>query len=429
MPTRTALLGLASILTLAGAALAENEMRLIDEDRALYRASFEGGTLTEFVGMLREGLDGRAMFITPERGDEISMPAFDITNVEFIHVVALSHAIAGVPSMVVEGDDWSGTYETGEGVPVITFDTSRVLMPQGVEPRITSLDYPGGTIASYVEALKDAGASGRVVITGDPGDLTMQPATLKNVSVSAAVFMLDGIETSDGQTVRRVEVEELGGLYRVHVESRTRGSGGEPASRVWSLRGMTVRGMDSDALLGAIETGLEALAPERQPTLRYHEPTSLLIAVGDATSLGLIESIIRGLDESASVGARTLSGEERMKQYRARMERHLERLENDREVLTNNAEVARVRAERIARLVEAAETEEERERLMLEADPDELLMRSRDYERRAEEIAFRIDGVRTRLGQLDRMMKLVEQEYLPTPTESMLEQEFGIPND
>lgn len=324
MRTRTALLGTLALLTMSSGALADNQMKLIDKERELYRATFEGGSLTEFVEMLREGLDGRIMFISPERGDEIRMPRFDIANVDASQVIVLSRVIANVPPVEVDPDLAPTPFSMGEGVPVYIFDTSMVPAPERPSQTIASLEFKGGTVAQYVEALKNAGAAGRVVITGDPGDVPMQAVSLKNVTVEAAVRILDGIEQSSGATMREVGVEYIDGLFRVHVLSRTRTT--ETTSRVWSLRAMTASGLESDVLLGAIEAGLETLDSANQPNLRYHEPTSLLIAVGDGASLGLIEAIIRGLDQTASVSTHTMTPLDRMRQQRDSLMRERERV-------------------------------------------------------------------------------------------------------
>ena len=337
MRLRTALLTAAALLTLSTSALAENRLRMIDEERELYRATFEGGTLAEFIEMLDDGLDGKVMFITPERASEIRMPKLDVANVEFPQIISLTGTIVNVPSRMVNSDEWAGMFETGEGVPIIAFDTSRVFVPEPTREIIQTLDFPGGTVQEYVEALKHAGAEGRVVITGESGTMPMQPVTLRNVQIESAIRILDGIESDSGANARRVTIESLGNLYRVHIESRRRSA--ETVSRVWSLRAITANGMKDDTLLSAIEAGIDTLGEGRAPNLRYHEPTALLIAVGDPVALKLIESIIDGLDESARIGAITTTPIDGMRQHLESLKRAYARKEVSLTDTRNRAEL------------------------------------------------------------------------------------------
>ncbi|MEM1424226.1 MAG: hypothetical protein AAGH64_09505, partial [Planctomycetota bacterium] len=398
MPRTTALLGLATLLAFAGVATADNEMRLIDEERELYRATFEGGTLTDFVEMLQEGLDGRVMFIAPERGDEIGMPRFDIANVDATSIVSLAEVIARVPVIEVESH-LPIDIGVGEGVPVFVFDTRSVLpavRPQRVPDTITELRFPGGTVRRYVDALKEAGAEGRIVITGDDRDIPMQPVTLRNVTLESAVELLDNIRDYDANRVTTLLVGENNGLYRVHAETTPRGGDTERISRVWSLRRITSQGLDDDTLLAAIEAGAETLDDANTPTLRYHEPTALLIANGTPDALGLIDAIIGGLTDSAIAGSEIVTGEERMEQYAGLLRRHIERLKTKEALLRDEANAKLARAASLAERKD--EMQARGESVFLNREFSEIASLDSDAVRlsqEADELAFEIDGERT----------------------------------
>ena len=429
MPRTPALLGLSALLAISGTALAQNQMRLIDEERDLYRATFEGGTLTEFVEMLQEGLDGRVMFIAPERGDEISMPKFDIANVDATHIVSLSAVIAGVPIVEVHSE-LPIEIGLGEGVPVFVFDTREVLPLIGprVNPEtITELRFRGGTVREYVEALKEAGAEGRVVITGDDRDVPMQPVTLRNVTLESAVELLDDIADSAAERLTRIGVSHNNGLYRVHVETNTRTSKPQRTSRVWSLRHITSQGLGDDTLLAAIEAGAETLDDTSQPTLRYHEPTALLIANGTADALGLIDAIIDGLADSAIAKTNSITGVERMQQYVLLLERHIERMRTRAELMMADAESKRSQAESLRQDAKLArESGDGASASVLMGEVVGLGTRADGLEAEAEQLRFDIDGEKTRLAQLRQLIKQVEEGYARTPSEAILSSEFGV---
>ena len=430
MPRTTALLGLTALLALAGTASAENEMRLIDEERDLYRATFEGGTLTDFVEMLQEGLDGRVMFVMPDRGDEIAMPKFDIANVDAAQVIALSRIIAQVPAIEVQ-DELALPFSQYEGVPVYVFPTSQLLgnvfMTPETDDTIRELRFPGGTVREYVEALKDAGAEGRVVITGHDRDVPMQPVTLRNVTLESAVELLDDLTDEDANRLTRGGTSWNSGLYRVHVSTNARSSTLKRVSRVWSLRHITSQGLDDDTLLAAIEAGSETLNDHAKPTLRYHEPTALLIANGTADALGLIDAIINGLTDSAIADSQFIRGEDRMQQYADMLRRHIERLAVTEATLRNTVEdKARQAAVLQRERAEANQDGNEELASRMAIEIVRLTEQADQADAQAEQLAFRIDGARTRLGQLLELIKRGEEGYAPVPSEANLSRECGV---
>lgn len=427
MPARSALLGLTALLALSGGVHADNRMRLIDEDNALYRATFDGGHLGEFIDMLREGVGDRVMFVTPDRASEISLPKFDVANVELGDVVALASQIANVRTYTVEQSNWSMEFALNTGVPIVVFDTAGVLTPRRASTRIEMLSFSGGSVTDYVSALKNAGGEGRVVITGDASNVPLGPISLRDASLMSAVFLLDGTEHTDGSLRTAIDVEELDGIYRVHVQSRDRSISTD--SSVWSLRRITAEGMEPTTLLSAIEAGLETLDPGFQPRLKYHEPTALLIAVGPDEALMLIQAIIDGLTESAVVSANTMSNQDLMKQYEGMLRRHLDRLMQEHHMNKDRANTLNAQAmallDAASSIVEETQADIIRRSQML-TERDWVIDEAETARVRSGRLEQEIERLHTRLGQLQQMIERVESGTEVAPSPSLLEQEFGI---
>ncbi len=425
MHARTALLGLITTLTLSPLTLAEHQMRVTDEDNGLYSVSFEGGGLDEFIDMVREGVDGRAMLITPERAAEIKLPAFELKNVEYPQVLSLCERLTSVPTQLVTSQDWGAPFESGAGVPIIVFLAEMVLPEASPSPAISTLEFGGGSLVQYIDLLKRSGARGKVVLTGESVDVPVQQLSLSNVSLEAAVYMLDGMEGMTGDAAWRVGVEEFDNLYRVEVQSSRRGV--NSASRVWSLREMTAQGMNAQTLLGAIEVGLETLGSKQQPNLRFHEPTGLLIAVGDTASMQLIEAVISGLGRSAIIDANMMDPLSRMRQYRGALKREIERLAASADDRQARMESIAIEIDELTRRIRALdEAGEARQAAQTIARVNALTDQQASGMNDLDVLSVRWSNIEVLMAQLDALIKGVEEGELAPLDESILSREFSV---
>jgi hypothetical protein len=163
------------------------------------------------------------------------------------------------------------------------------------------LDFPGGTVAEYLERVRQGRPDGaaNVVVMPEAKALRVPPVTLVAVTVEAAVQLLEGpYSLPDGREARiSVASYTIGDssdlVMKVMAEC-------EPVSiraSVWNVEEALTNGQDAEELLGAIEAVL-SLFPEKAE-VSYHPPTRLLIARGTDEQLDLVREAIDQLTDSA----------------------------------------------------------------------------------------------------------------------------------
>jgi hypothetical protein len=169
--------------------------------------------------------------------------------------------------------------------------------------KLISLNFPGGTALAYVNAVRRAAGDINVVVAPEAAEIIMPEVSIKQVSVGAAIALLDN--RSREHLHRRVKLEV--GHVPVHFDTErptyqiiahVDGRPSVKAASVWTVAALLESHLTSAAVLSAVETALEVVGSSTEPDVRFHEDTALLIASGDHDQLKAIEQVLERLEEA-----------------------------------------------------------------------------------------------------------------------------------
>jgi hypothetical protein len=211
--------------------------------------------------------------------------------------------------------------------------------PPAGEPTL-SIDFPGGTVGQYVEALRHGSSQPvNIVLPPRAAKVPMPPVSLKAVTLVDAinaVIAIADIPADEDWGVRPLAT--LSGIisngpsgesvpgYAIMVQQRgTRvmpggpqfAGGGGAASRteVYAVRDLLDSGMKPEAVLTAIDTALRMDQRTEPPDVKFHEESGLLILRATSDQLEAARQVVTRLVESAKSGARARSAKERHEQF------------------------------------------------------------------------------------------------------------------
>lgn len=164
------------------------------------------------------------------------------------------------------------------------------------EARI-DLDFPGGTVAQFIAAVRALAPESNIVISpAEVGESELAPIKLTRVQVHDALKTLENVQWPDGvsrlSTAQQGEVTIIG--WR---EPKPQGGPATPMSSVWSLREMIDAGMKVEDVLSAVEA---VIALQKEPVeVKYHKETALLLVRGTPEQIGAILQVIDRLRDEA----------------------------------------------------------------------------------------------------------------------------------
>ena len=175
--------------------------------------------------------------------------------------------------------------------------------------------FPGGTATQYIEAIRKAAGDINVLVALDAAKVKMPPVTLSNVSVAAALNLLDGKEQHTPNQIVRVKVDVMPRhsalereTFQVRVDVR-RDRERVPGAYVWSVSSLLDHDISNQALLSAVEMALDVIDSDTKLDVRFHEETGLLIAMGDLgqmeTIAGVLEQLRNGVDDRRAEATQT----------------------------------------------------------------------------------------------------------------------------
>ncbi len=426
-PMTARCLALALACAAGAPAFADNSFEPIAGAPGTYNLEFEGGPLKSYLEMLQETMRGKAAFVIPQGASSVLLPELSMENVTFASAVELvpmltSASYEFVPETEVDNYFYHESEE--EPAPVLVFRAPDSNAPRYARTMIASLEFPGGTIGSYVEALKAAGAEGKIALTGDPDALRIEKVSLKDVTLEAATRLVDDIRQSKPNSEAIAEVDDHDGLYMVHVRTARRSIGTE--SRVWSLRQSIGLGMDADTMLSAIEAGVAMTDGVANAEISFHEPTSLLIVVGERPALELIDSILLGLDRSARDASATSSPLDTMRQVLGMLQRSTERTAQRIDGARARMIEAQQRADELR--VEFAGSGKEvgsREWMEFDLAQGRAVARATEMELLLNDLTQRLEGIEMRRLQLSVLIEEVEAGEAQPLSFEILMSEFG----
>ncbi len=181
------------------------------------------------------------------------------------------------------------------------------------ENQLIDVRFPGGTATKYIEAIRKAAGDINVLVAPEAVKIQMPPVSLTNVSVAAALNLLDGKEQRTPNQIVRVSVEVMPRhsalereTFQVSVDVR-RDRERVPGAYVWSVSSLLDHDISSQALLSAVEMALDVIDSDTTLDVRFHEDTGLLIAMGDLGQMetidGVLEQLRNGVDDRRAEAA------------------------------------------------------------------------------------------------------------------------------
>ncbi len=225
---------------------------------------------------------------------------------------------------------------------------------------LISVDFKGGTITEYIDALAKAAGSVNVLISTEAADLSMPPVKLTKVSVSAAIDLVNGTRTDKNDRFVNLDVDHLRQYeaneqetFKINANRPSRGRPTEvkTLSKVWSIAHLIQDGVfNSKVVLDAVEMAIAVTKSTSKVDIRFHEATGLLIASGSTSQLSAIENVLGELGQS-----------QQMKSYKSQL-----KLESDLEHLKNELNITSDKAN--ASAVKQAQLEDENKALRLELE-------------------------------------------------------------
>lgn len=211
---------------------------------------------------------------------------------------------------------------------------------------LISVDFPGGTITEYIDALAKAAGSVNVLISTEAADLSMPPVKLTKVSVSAAIDLVNGTRTDKNDRFVNLDVDHLRQYeaneqetFKINAQSPGRRRPTEvktqTPSGVWSIAHLIQDGVfNSKVVLEAVEMAIAVTKSTSKVDIRFHEATGLLIASGSTSQLSAIENVLDELGQS-----------QQMKSYKSqlKLESDLERFKNELNIASDKANASAVK--------------------------------------------------------------------------------------
>lgn len=172
--------------------------------------------------------------------------------------------------------------------------------PAAAQFRHFDLDFAGGSLEQYISAVRKAHGAANIVLVGDYKDIAVPAVTLRHVTLDAATRLIGGsIESVDRNEYVKVEPVMIEGssdrAYRVSAMTHDRSSAA--TSAVWSVAENINAGFKIDDLLGAVQVALSTFPTKA--TIRFHEPTSLLIVRGTKEQIALTSETLGQLKGDA----------------------------------------------------------------------------------------------------------------------------------
>jgi hypothetical protein len=167
------------------------------------------------------------------------------------------------------------------------------------------LSFPGGSLASLVERLKERDPRANIILRAGAGDVTLPAFQAFEITPAGAIWVAKSVVESD---------------WNLHVSTVDPGDGSEPTtvvraskvrpaseavswmapSKAWNLRTwMSDNEERVQGAFAAIQVGLESFG-DSPIELKYHEPTGVLMARGNQAQIEFIESIIQAAAASSS---------------------------------------------------------------------------------------------------------------------------------
>lgn len=266
----------------------------------VYSLRFQGGTLADYLQAVARAVGDDANIVTPPGAEQYRLGRVELRSVSIRTMVDLPRTMGhNVHAFEVSEN------EAEANVRVIPTFVVAVPQPSGGEggarARVTfDIDFPGGNLRDYVNLVRERSGGANIAVIGPAEQISMGELTFKGVTVVDALTPINSVRGRTNEMEYAADFSTEGGMLIVEAEvQRLTGPLGSSAgpsreSRVWSLTEVQSAGPQrAEAILAAVEEGLLVIG-EDAAVIRYHEPTSLLIAYGSSRAITIIEQVLEG---------------------------------------------------------------------------------------------------------------------------------------
>lgn len=155
-----------------------------------------------------------------------------------------------------------------------------------------SVDFAGGTIGEYVDAVKKEADSLNLIVTESAKELKLPKIALKNVPVNIAVKCIEQC-FDPNKTIVRVGGEVQGVQF---IQAEIVSTNQVEVLNVRHLISDNKNEKEKENFLAAVETGLQMQSETTQNLkIKFHEETGLLFLSGDRSEISLVQKIVSEL--------------------------------------------------------------------------------------------------------------------------------------
>lgn len=260
-----------------------------------------------------------------------------------------------------------------------------------------SLDFPGGTAADYIAALRHAEPRANVVVLGDLDRIKMAPVQLQNADVFSALRVLDQLPPEQDGLAVKVRVDNVASspvsppVFVVTADIRNRGGATSSSfTTVISMADLLGEDLKPADALTAIDATLGLIQGERAPAeIKFHEQTGLLIARGSPAQVDGIRQVVAQLREREGI----IQAKQRLAEATRQSQEHTERAARENSNAAGMAEDLTRQVAEWRTKAELLEKELEHARRRTSALDDELrstLAKAQALERTVEELQSKV---------------------------------------
>lgn len=274
----------------------------VEQETPYFDLDFKGGTVQEYVEYISKQLGYPNFFVEIEARD-IELVPVKLDNISLDYALSLINNLH--PASSRHDLDWTEY----EGVFRLMF-TAGAPDPSQPSREPVSLEFPGGTALDFINAVQAAAGEDRVFMQGELTAFKFPPMKLTNTPLRDLVLSMDdtaALDSNGNQIMLRVE--DMGGVYKVSTISR--GPQAQPRQvAVFPLAQIIAAGFTSaEDTLSAIEAAIESdPAAAKTTSLRFHQPTNILIVNATPDAIATVESVLATLQHIAEGAERLREG-------------------------------------------------------------------------------------------------------------------------
>ncbi len=332
--------------------------RLSERDPLLIDVDFPGGTLQQYSDAILAATDQVTIVCTPPAAKAPLQP-ISLRGVTFAQALEIPAALT--PGVEV---DISRSQVVREGVGKDHITSATVAMysinlaeaaaiaERPAPPLVFDLDFPGGTAAAFVAAVRKALPSANVAVDAAAERFTIPPAQFRAVTLQGALDLLNSRTLSDDAGWAKMSVKRLDGNVGFHVDVEEASQ--EARHRVWSLANVLGDDIRPEDALSAVQAAMSLF---RKPAeLKYHPETNLLIARGTEAQLDLINTT---LDQAAETAHQRGSMNEQRREELQHLELQARMVEARMNVAAQRLDIFRKALDRMQQQVETGAAPQE----------------------------------------------------------------------